>query len=95
MKAWIVQKTDNQRGETVITDVTTVYAANQIDATRQGITLLGTSNVTVTEIPAEHGGNVPSDQEIAEGWREIIAERGDDNPETVNEMRSAGGSAYE
>ena len=92
MKAWIVQKTDNQRGETVITDVTTVYAANQIDATRQGIELMNTSNITVTQIPDEYGGAVPSDQEIAEGWREIIAERGDEI--ASDDMRSTGGSAY-
>jgi len=92
MKAWIVQATGNQRGETIITDVTTVYADNQIDATRQGINLLGTSNITVTQIPDEHGGNVPSDQDIAASWREIIAERGDGV--ATDEMRSAGGSAY-
>ena len=91
MKAWIVQKTGESRGETIIEETTTVYAANQIDATRQGITLLGTSNVTVTEIPAEHGGNVPSDQDIEAGWREIIAERGD---AAAGDAGSTGGGAY-
>ena len=93
MKAWIVRKTSENRGETIVEETTTVYAADQIDATRQGIALLGTSNVTVTEIPAEHGGNVPSDQDIAASWREIIAERGDEI--RSSDMRGASGQAYQ
>ena len=92
MKAWIIQKTSERKGETLIDETTTVYAADKIEATKQGIDLFNTSNITVTQIPDEHGGNVPSDQDIAASWREIIAERGDGV--ATDEMRSAGGSAY-
>ena len=92
MKAWIVSKTRETRGETIIEETTTVYAENQIDATRQGIALFG-NQINVTQIPDEYGGAVPTDQDIAAAWREIIAERGDQN--TDDTMRSAGGGAYQ
>ena len=88
MKAWIIQKTSERKGETLIDETTTVYAADKIEATKQGIDLFGTSNITVTQIPDEYGGAVPTDQDIAASWREIISERGDQN--TGDGMRGAG-----
>lgn len=89
-RAWIIQKVRQSQGEDFIEETTTVYAENQIEATRQGIALLG-NEITVTQIPAEHGGNVPSDQDIEAGWREIIAERGD---AAAGDAASTGGGAY-
>jgi hypothetical protein len=92
--AWIATVTKQTQGETIITDRTTVYAGDQIEATKLGIAELGTTNITVTAIPAEHGGHNPTDAELNALQQQYRDEVGG-NPEDLQQsMGGASGQAY-
>jgi len=91
-RAWIIQQTKTGKGgETFVEQATTVYADDQIEATRQGIAMFG-RDITVTAIGDDQGGRIPTDAELLEVQRE--AREAQVAPEVADEMRSTGGSAY-
>ena len=88
-KSWAVTVLKTERTGDYITNRTVVYADDQIEATRQGIEALGTSNIVVEVIP---DADIPTDQEIND-LQKYLRETMPD--EAANqEMRSAGGGAY-
>ena len=92
--AWIARVVKQTQGQTYIADGTTVYANDQIEATRLGIAALGTTNITLTEIPAEHGGHNPTDAEMNALQQQYRDEVGGTPEDLQQTMGGASGQAY-
>ena len=88
-KTWAVTELYTEKDDLYISNRTVVYADDQIEATRLGQEALGTSNVTVQEIP---GADIPTDQEIND-LQKYLRETMPDEKEVSN-MRGASGQAY-
>ena len=92
--AWTVTVLKDTKDGNVVTDRTVVYADDQIEATKLGIAALGTTSITVQEIPAEHGGQIPSDAELNALQAQYRQDVGGDPEELRTQMKGSGGQAY-
>ena len=92
--AWTVTVLQETKGEHVVTNRTVVYADDQIEATRLGIAALDTTNITVQEIPDEHGGRIPTDAELNALQQQYRDDVGGDAEEIRGQMKGSSGQAY-